>query len=40
VLHSVFYVRSMQPWRTMTFTVGMILMLALLVNTLVRIVAA
>src|SRR5712691_6542763 len=40
VLHSVFYVRSMQPWRTVAFTVGMILMLALVVNTLVRIAAA
>ena len=40
VLHSVFYVRAMQPWRTLAFTVGMILLLALVVNTLVRIAAA
>jgi uncharacterized MAPEG superfamily protein len=37
VLHSIFYVRGMQPWRTLAFTVGMVLMLGLLVNTLVRI---
>jgi uncharacterized MAPEG superfamily protein len=37
-LHSVFYIRTMQPHRTIAFTVGMVLMLAMLVTTLVALV--
>jgi uncharacterized MAPEG superfamily protein len=37
-LHSVFYIRAMQPHRTIAFTVGMVLMLAMLVTTLVALV--
>lgn len=35
VLHSVFYIRSMQPHRTIAFGVALLLMLAMLVSTLV-----
>jgi uncharacterized MAPEG superfamily protein len=34
-LHSVFYIRSMQPYRTIAFTVALLLMLAMLLTTLV-----
>lgn len=37
-LHSVFYVRSMQPHRTIAFSVGGVLMLAMLVSTLAALV--
>ena len=37
-LHSVFYIRAMQPHRTIAFTVGIVLMLAMLVTTLVALV--
>ena len=37
-LHSVFYIRATQPHRTIAFTVGMVLMLAMLVTTLVALV--
>jgi len=38
ILHSVFYIRSMQPHRTIAFGVALLLMLAMLVTTLVRLV--
>jgi hypothetical protein len=40
VLHSVFYIRSMQPHRTIAFGVAAILMLAMLVTTLASLVSA
>jgi uncharacterized MAPEG superfamily protein len=39
-LHSVFYIRSMQPYRTIAFTVGSILTLAMLVQSLVVVLRA
>ena len=33
VLHSVFYLRQLQPWRTLAFGVAQILMLVMLVST-------
>jgi uncharacterized MAPEG superfamily protein len=35
VLHSIFYIRSMQPHRTVAFTVALLLMLGMLLSTLV-----
>jgi len=35
VLHSVFYLLSLQPWRTVAFAVGQILMVLMLLRTLV-----
>ena len=39
-LHSVFYIRSMQPYRTIAFTVGSVLTLAMLVQSLVAVLRA
>jgi len=39
-LHSVFYIRSMQPHRTIAFTLGSVLTLAMLVQTLVVVLRA
>ncbi|MFQ5513368.1 MAG: MAPEG family protein [Myxococcota bacterium] len=36
VLHSVFYVRGMQPHRTLAYTVGLLLMLWMLIAALLR----
>jgi glutathione S-transferase len=36
VLHSVFYIRAMQPHRTVAFTVALLLMLGMALTTLVR----
>ena len=33
VLHSVFYLRQLQPWRTLAFGVAQVLMLVMLVST-------
>ncbi|HUI26413.1 MAG TPA: MAPEG family protein [Candidatus Kryptonia bacterium] len=35
ILHTVFYLRRMQPHRTIAFTVGLLLMLAMVLRTLV-----
>src|SRR5262245_35333988 len=35
ILHSVFYIRGMQPHRTIAFTAGAILTLAMLIQTLI-----
>ena len=40
MLHSVFYIRSMQPHRTIAFTLGSVLTLAMLVQTLVVVLRA
>jgi glutathione S-transferase len=37
-LHSIFYIRSMQPHRTVAFTVGAVLMFVMLFRTLVAVV--
>ena len=34
VLHSIFYLRQLQPWRTVAFGVGQILMVVMVVSTL------
>src|SRR5579864_2323388 len=39
ILHSIFYVRGGQPWRTISFTVGGIATLALMIALVVRLVA-
>jgi uncharacterized MAPEG superfamily protein len=39
-LHSIFYIRSMQPHRTIAFTAGSLLALAMLVQTLIAVVRA
>jgi uncharacterized MAPEG superfamily protein len=39
-LHSIFYIRSMQPHRTIAFTAGSVLTLAMLVQTLVAVLRA
>jgi uncharacterized MAPEG superfamily protein len=39
-LHSIFYIRSMQPHRTIAFTAGAVLTLAMLVQTLVAVLRA
>ena len=39
-LHSVFYIRSMQPHRTIAFALGGVLTLAMLVQTLVAVLRA
>ena len=39
-LHSIFYIRSMQPHRTIAFTAGGVLTLAMLVQTLVAVLRA
>ncbi len=35
ILHSIFYLGAMQPYRTVAFTVALLLMLAMLVQTLI-----
>ena len=40
LLHSVFYIRSMQPHRTIAFTAGGLLTLAMLVQTLAAVLRA
>jgi glutathione S-transferase len=40
ILHSVFYIRSVQPHRTIAFAVGAILMLAMLLSTLATLLTA
>jgi uncharacterized MAPEG superfamily protein len=37
VLHSIFYIQGKQPHRTLAFTVGAVLMLFMVVQTLVRV---
>jgi uncharacterized MAPEG superfamily protein len=39
-LHSIFYIRSMQPHRTIAFTAGGVLSIAMLVQTLVAVLRA
>jgi len=39
VLHSVFYIRSLQPHRTIAFTAGTLLLVGMLVSTLMRLFA-
>ena len=39
-LHSVFYIRSMQPHRTIAFTLGGVLTLAMLIQTLIAVLRA
>ena len=39
VLHSVFYIRALQPHRTIAFTVGMLLLVGMLVSTFGRLLA-
>jgi uncharacterized MAPEG superfamily protein len=38
ILHSIFYIASLQPWRTVAFGVAQILMLTMAVLTLIRLV--
>ena len=38
VLHSIFYIRSAQPHRTIAFAVGAVLMFVMLLSTLVAVV--
>ena len=39
ILHSIFYVRGGQPWRTVSFTVGGVATLALMIALAIRLVA-
>jgi glutathione S-transferase len=40
VLHTVFYLNAVQPWRTIAFTVGVAAMLALMIHLLIEVVFA
>ena len=35
ILHTIFYLNAMQPWRTIAYTVGAIAMLALIIHLFV-----
>jgi uncharacterized MAPEG superfamily protein len=40
IFHSIFYLNSIQPWRTISFTIGTIAMFALIIHLLLGVVFA
>jgi|SRR5271166_5356263 len=40
ILHTIFYLKAIQPWRTIVFTIGSVAMLALIIHLFVKVVLA
>lgn len=40
ILHTIFYLNAIQPWRTIAYTVGAIAMLVMMIQLLIRVVFA
>lgn len=40
ILHTIFYINAVQPWRTIVFTIGAAAMLALMIHIFLRVVLA
>jgi glutathione S-transferase len=40
ILHTIFYLNSIQPWRTVAYTIGVIVTIALAIQLLIKVVFA